>query len=639
MLRHINLFVTTLIFLAISIVYIFYPKISLSSDILGDWLSTTPMPNTSNTGSHYSFTYNNRLYSIGGANTSTFANGIYSDIALNGTISNWTSISSLPNILWHSGTTYNNYVYLLGGANSAIVNINDVKIGTVDAFGNISSWASTTSLPFALSLGSSVTVGNRVYFAGGSTNEENSSSAKSEIWRADINPLDGTLSAWTLAGNLSQPMLGFGMVESNGYLIVLGGKTTGNIYLSDVKKAPIDSLTGDIGSWSSLSSLPDPVYRAGVTKTGDMIVSAGGYHISPSFTLMDKVNFAEVDINGDIASWIESGFTLPQPTCCFSLSSWNNFIYMVGGWIGSYVDYVYVSKIEVLETPSPSPSPTPTPSPSPSPSPSPTPTSSPTPTVSPSPTPIIPIINVPSLKQYSEPWQSNLYDHTAATIKQWGCALTSAAMVLQYHGHNIMPNALNNWLNSQTDGYISNGLINWLAVSRYTKLHDSPSSPTLEYKRLLPTDINLDNELANSRPVVLKQPGHFVVGTGKLSSGIYSINDPGYASRTDLFPYGNSYLAINSYTPTHSDLSYMMFTADSDIVLELIDSDGNIISTQNYIEDPISDIDDPDNKSGESLSVLIFEKPESGDYKLKITGGSGNYNLDTYLYTVTGEVT
>ena len=292
-----------------------------------------------------------------------------------------------------------------------------------------------------------------------------------------------------------------------------------------------------------------------------------------------------------------------------------------------------------METPSPSPSPTPTPSPSPSPSPSPTPTSSPTPTVSPSPTPIIPIINVPSLKQYSEPWQSNLYDHTAATIKQWGCALTSAAMVLQYHGHNIMPNALNNWLNSQTDGYISNGLINWLAVSRYTKLHDSPSSPTLEYKRLLPTDINLDNELANSRPVVLKQPGHFVVGTGKLSSGIYSINDPGYASRTDLFPYGNSYLAINSYTPTHSDLSYMMFTADSDIVLELIDSDGNIISTQNYIEDPISDIDDPDNKSGESLSVLIFEKPESGDYKLKITGGSGNYNLDTYLYTVTGEVT
>ncbi|EKE06131.1 MAG: hypothetical protein ACD_19C00079G0036 [uncultured bacterium] len=602
MYKLINLFILFL-FLITSIVYLFYPKISLSSETVGDWSNITST--TTATASQYSFIVNDKLYSLGGANTSTFPNGLYSPIISDGTITNWTNISSPPNVLWHSGTVHTNHVYLLGGANSSLTNISDSKLGTIDISGDITSWINTTPLPFSLSLGATVVVGNRVYYAGGSTSEENSSYARSEIYMADINTTDGTLGPWTLAGNLPQPMLGFGMVESNGYLIILGGKATGNIYLSDVKKAPIDSLTGNVGSWSPLPALPDPVYRAGVTKAGNMVVSAGGYYTTPTFTLMDKVNFAEININGDIASWTESEFTLPQPTCCFSLSSWNNFIYMIGGWIGSYVNDVYVSKIETVTT---------------------------------TPTPIIPIIDVPDLKQYSEPWQSNLYDHTPATIKQWGCALTSASMILKYHGHDITPDVLNNWLNSQSDGYLRNGLTNWLAISRYTKLNDSLTSPTLEYKRLNPTENNLDNELTNNRPAILKEPGHFVVGTGKLTD-TYTINDPGYASRTTLLPYSNLFSAINSYTPTHSNLSYMMFTVDDDIILELIDSNGNVVPTQNYIEDPIEDIDDPNNKSGDSLSVLLFEKPDSGSYKLKISGNAGTYNLNTYLYNVDGVVT
>ena len=260
------------------------------------------------------------------------------------------------------------------------------------------------------------------------------------------------------------------------------------------------------------------------------------------------------------------------------------------------------------------------------------------PTATASPTPIIPILSVPSLKQYSEPWQGNLYGHTVATIKQWGCTLTSAVMVLKYHGHDILPDALNTWLKSQSDGYIGNGLINWLAISRYTKNNDSPSSPTLEYKRLSATENNLDNELNNNRPAILKEEGHFVVATGKLFNGVYAINDPGYADRNDLTSYGNSFLAINSYSPTHSDLSYMMFVASSGITLELIDSNGNVIATS-FTEDPINDISDPNNKSGEPLSILLFEKPNSANYKLRVKGSTGEYTLESYLYNVNGVVT
>ncbi|MEK7472866.1 MAG: fibronectin type III domain-containing protein [Patescibacteria group bacterium] len=291
-------------------------------------------------------------------------------------------------------------------------------------------------------------------------------------------------------------------------------------------------------------------------------------------------------------------------------------------------------------TPSATPTPTPTPTASstPSPTPSPTATATATATSTASPTPIIPILSVPSLKQYSEPWQGNLYDHTVTTIKQWGCVLTSASMVLKYHGHDILPDALNTWLKSQSDGYIGNGLINWLAISRYTKNNDSPSSPTLEYKRLSATENNLDNELNNNRPAILKEEGHFVVATGKLFNGVYAINDPGYADRNDLTSYGNSFLAINSYSPTHSDLSYMMFVASSGITLELIDSNGNVIATS-FTEDPINDISDPNNKSGEPLSILLFEKPNSANYKLRVKGSTGEYTLESYLYNVNGVVT
>ena len=63
-----------------------------------------------------------------------------------------------------------------------------------------------------------------------------------------------------------------------------------------------------------------------------------------------------------------------------------------------------------------------------------------------------------------------------------------------------------------------------------------------------------------------------------------------------------------------------------DITLELIDSNGNVIATS-FTEDPINDISDPNNKSGEPLSILLFEKPNSANYKLRVKGSTGEYTL------------
>lgn len=251
---------------------------------------------------------------------------------------------------------------------------------------------------------------------------------------------------------------------------------------------------------------------------------------------------------------------------------------------------------------------------------------------------LLPVLTVPDLKQYSLPWKNKIYDHKNASIEKFGCALTSAAMVLQYHGHNIMPDALNIWLKNQPDGYLRNGLLNWLAVSRYTKDNYSPTSRTLEYKRLEATNENLDNELNNDRPAILKEPGHFVVATGKTTDS-YLINDPGYSDRTDLLSYENNFLKINSFTPTDSDLSYMMFVTDPDIDLEIASSSGLILPIDSFIEDPITNLLNPDKKSGNPIKVYLFEKPTAGKYVLKATGPKGNYYIDSYLYNIDGKVT
>lgn len=260
----------------------------------------------------------------------------------------------------------------------------------------------------------------------------------------------------------------------------------------------------------------------------------------------------------------------------------------------------------------------------------------PTSTATPSATPIA--LNVPSLKQYSQPWKNKIYAFTKKTIQEFGCALTSSSMVLQYYGHNITPDELNTWLKNQPDGYIRNGLINWLAVSRYTKLHDTTNSPSLEYKRLAGTNENLINELNNNRPSILKVPGHFVVAKSILPT-TFGINDPGYSNRDDLSHYGNSFLAINSYIPSHTDLSYIMFVVNPLYNINLFDSNNNVVPSEVYIEEPINNLLNPSQKSGEGLKILIYPKPEKENYVLKVSGPKGKYLLDSYLYDSDGKVT
>lgn len=254
--------------------------------------------------------------------------------------------------------------------------------------------------------------------------------------------------------------------------------------------------------------------------------------------------------------------------------------------------------------------------------------------------PPLPSLNVPNLKQYDPPWNDDVYDSATSwsvnpTIERWGCALTSASMVLKYFNHNINPDDLNNWLNSQPDGYLRSGLLNWLAVSRYTRINQDADSPILEYRRFGPDQTILENELIAGNPAILKLPGHFVVAKGKTGSD-FDINDPA-TTRNLLSSYGESYLALNRYRATSTNLSYVMFAIDSDITLQLLDSEENLVEGSYFLDEPLVDDIDGNQTSGEELRIFLLPTPTQGNYTLEATG-SGIYQLDSYLYGLEGDV-
>ncbi len=256
--------------------------------------------------------------------------------------------------------------------------------------------------------------------------------------------------------------------------------------------------------------------------------------------------------------------------------------------------------------------------------------------------------SVPLLKQTANPWQDDVYDRANLwasnnpTIHRWGCAVTSAAMIFQYHGYkklpdgtNLDPGTLNSWLNSQRDGYVGNGLVNWIALSRLSKLAKEVNNITthdaLEFSRTGKNNALLESDLENGNPAILLQPGHFIVGTQKLSD-TFAINDP-YHNRSSLKDgYGNTYQGLYRFIPSNTDLSYLMIVLPKGINADVVNESGNIVS-QTYIEPAIIAQDNPSISSGDDTTVLLVPKPESGIYTLKINSLTPkSYTTTLYVY-------
>lgn len=226
--------------------------------------------------------------------------------------------------------------------------------------------------------------------------------------------------------------------------------------------------------------------------------------------------------------------------------------------------------------------------------------------------------------------QANLWSPEVESIERWGCALVTAVMTLRYHGLHSLPSgqeltplSLNNWLQQQPDGYFGQGHLNWRALSRLSwELHEQLGTKKLEFSRWVPSEAEmipwLKQQLQLGLPVILEQPGHFVLASGYgPGEKDIQIEDP-YYSKTHLAEYEHTYLSARLFTPSHTDMSAVTVVAPLEAALSFWDSTGSEIEPdQNWIEEPLQDAVGGE-QIAQPLQVFEFLQPEDFELTLRL---------------------
>ncbi|MFH1244420.1 MAG: hypothetical protein V1487_02525, partial [bacterium] len=246
---------------------------------------------------------------------------------------------------------------------------------------------------------------------------------------------------------------------------------------------------------------------------------------------------------------------------------------------------------------------------------------------------------IPAFPYYSQKdpaWKDVEYDKASEWapgregIGRWGCAITSVAMILNNYGVKdpsgveATPDKLNTWLLDQTDGYVREGHLNWLAIARYVKeSYDAGQSTTkLEFSRT--------RELPLTLPAIVGEPGHFVVAHASSSAAL-TINDPNDSTRVTKLKT-DPIVSSNIYQPSLTDLSYFLLVADSGTTLTLTNEGGSDIPLE-WMSEYLND--DEGGLPRETIQTAMVSKPASGKYRLQ---SSGTGKIELYLYDENGEV-
>ena len=262
--------------------------------------------------------------------------------------------------------------------------------------------------------------------------------------------------------------------------------------------------------------------------------------------------------------------------------------------------------------------------------------------------------------QNDEGWGSLEYDSASkwkpkvndTSISAWGCALSSAAMILKYYGYNLLPDGteinpstLNDWFMEQKDNYIRNGLVNWTAINRLSveakEINNITDFEALDFSR-----INNDNEddltsyIEQDIPVILEvesSPGfsHFVVATG-INEDTFTINDP-LGTYTTLEGYNNEFRSMRVLEPSYTDLSAIQIVVNENVNVDVKKSNNDFIGSQ-YTPLPIEN-DNGGENSNNPLNIYYLEDPAADNYTAFLSSKQNQkYQADIYLYDADGNV-
>ena len=245
-----------------------------SDGTLGAWVTDTALPGA--VSNSQAVTIGNRVYLICSRESGApvYTGKVYTaSINSDGTIGTWSLTTSVPvAMVGGQAIVTRNRIYMIGGHNGTSA-LSTIYFATVYPDGSLSSWTSATSLPVAITNSQAVVTKNRVYLLGG----HNGTNALNTIYTAAINS-DGSIGVWVNSGTLPTTIHSSLAFISNNTVYLLGGNTGSGFgtIVSTVYSAPINS-DGILGTWVARTSLPGPLSQSQVIATQNKIYLIGGH--------------------------------------------------------------------------------------------------------------------------------------------------------------------------------------------------------------------------------------------------------------------------------------------------------------------------------------------------------------------------
>lgn len=303
-----------------------------SDGSLGSFSYTEDLPDTYV--SHTTVAHNGYMYVAGGETSGgTTAIVSYQEINNGGqgsptTFSAGLSLGFGQNRKQHASVAYNGYLYVLGGCTgtSPCSSVTPtIRYSAISPTGSMGAFAdTTTSLSGNRYNHYAFVLNGRMYVAGG---VNSSGTVLTSIHYIDIQSNGNINTSWTTDDTaLPTTGLGPGMALNDNVLYMLGGASSE----TTTRYAVINTSTGDVGSFSTSTALPQGRYMMWTVIYKDYIYAIGG---NSAAGRLRTVYYAQLNVDNTIGTWkatsqIGNALNSPSLTASFAL---NGYMYIVGG--------------------------------------------------------------------------------------------------------------------------------------------------------------------------------------------------------------------------------------------------------------------------------------------------------------------
>jgi N-acetylneuraminic acid mutarotase len=213
----------------------------------------------------------NRYYLIGGFNSSGALSSVYSaPINSDGTLGSFRTETSLPDGRANATCfVIKDKLYAVGGQNTSSF-FDTVYQATINNDGTLSSWTTLPNFPVKFDYGKPLLIKDRIYIF--NINRDNNNT---NIYYATCNS-NADIDSWTSASIMPNNIFGSLVVSTDNYVFSIGGYDKNNSkYTNAAYRAPILS-DASIGSWTQISNAPVAAGFGQTTIAGNKIYFIGG---------------------------------------------------------------------------------------------------------------------------------------------------------------------------------------------------------------------------------------------------------------------------------------------------------------------------------------------------------------------------